>query len=72
MSFGLTNVTAMFQDYIKKILAEKLHVLVIVYRDDIFIYTGSEEKAYIEAIWWIFDLLQKHLRYTNLKKCQFY
>ena len=38
MPFGLSNVPASFQGYINKILAEKL---VIVYLDNIFIYTKN-------------------------------
>lgn len=47
-------------------------VFIIVYHDDIFIYTKSEGKKYIEAVQWVLKQLQKHLLYTNLKKCQFY
>ena len=39
MFFGLTNALASFQGYINKILAEKLDIYVIVYLDDILIYT---------------------------------
>ena len=42
MLFGLSNVLASFQGYINKILAEKLDVFVIVYLDDIVIYTENE------------------------------
>ena len=37
--FGLSNALASFQGYINKILVEKLDIFVIVYLDDIFIYT---------------------------------
>ncbi len=37
--FGLTNVPAIFQGYINKILVEKLDVFIIVYFDDNLIYT---------------------------------
>ena len=47
MPFGLTNTPATFQGHINKILAEKLNVFVIVYLDDIFIYTKSEGEEYI-------------------------
>ncbi len=50
MSFGLTNAPATFQNYINKILVEKLDVFVIVYLDDIFIYTENKEEGYIEAV----------------------
>ena len=39
MSFGLSNAPASFQGYINKILVEKLDIFVIMYLDDILIYT---------------------------------
>ena len=47
MPFGLTNAPATFQGYINKILAEKLDVFVIVYLDDILIYTNDESKGHV-------------------------
>ena len=51
MPFGLTNAPRSFQGYVNKILAEKLDIFVIVYLDDILIYTKDLEKAYVEVIW---------------------
>ena len=39
MLFGFFNVPATFQRYINKILAEKLDIFVIIYLDNILIYT---------------------------------
>ena len=39
ISFGLSNALATYQRYINKILAEKLNTFVIVYLDNILIYT---------------------------------
>ena len=50
MLFGLSNTPASFQGYINKILAEKLDVLVIVYVDDILIYTEDVGQANVNAI----------------------
>ncbi len=72
MPFGLTNLPATFQGYINKILAEKLNVFIIVYLDDILIYTKSKGKEHVEVVWWMLKQLQKHLLYANLKKCRFY
>ncbi len=49
--FGLTNALVTFQGYLNKILAKKLDVFVIVYLNDIFIYTKSKGKEYVEAVW---------------------
>ena len=51
MLFDLTNAPAMFQNYINKILAEKLNVFIIVYLNKILIYTKSKVEEYIQAIW---------------------
>ena len=50
MPFGLSNAPASFQGYINKILAEKLDVFVIVYLDDILIYTEDQDQGHIEAV----------------------
>ncbi len=55
MPFGLTNAFATFQGYINKILTEKLDFFMIVYLDGIFIYTKSERKEHVEAIWWVLE-----------------
>ena len=50
MPFGLTNAPTTFQGYINKILAEKLNVFVIVYLDDILIYTEDESEGHVQAV----------------------
>ena len=50
MLFGLINALAMFQGYTNKILVEKFNVFVIVYFENILIYTDSESKEYIHAV----------------------
>ena len=50
MLFGLTNTSATFQSYINNILEEMLNIFVIVYFNDIFIYTKNKVKKYIKAI----------------------
>ena len=47
MLFGLSNALATFQGYVNKILAEKLNVFVIVYLDDILIYTEDPGQLHI-------------------------
>ena len=72
MLFGLTNAPASFQKYIKKIFAEKLDIFVIVYLDNIFIYTDDDGDGYVAAVWWVLEQLKKFSLYTNLKKCRFH
>ena len=51
MFFGLTNALATFQGYINKNLAKKLDVFVILYLDDIFIYTENERKSHVKVVY---------------------
>ena len=72
MPFSLTNAPASFQGYINKILAEKLDIFVIVYLDDILIYTEDNGDGHVTAVRWILEQLRKFSLYANLKKCRFY
>ena len=72
MSFKLSNTPASFQGYINKILTEKLDIFVIVYLDDIFIYTKDPEQGHVEAVRWVLDFLMKNGLFANLKKCWFH
>ena len=48
--FGLSNAQTSFWGYINKILAEKLDIFVIVYLDDIFIYTKNQGQGHVEVV----------------------
>ena len=50
MSFGLTYAIASFQEYINKILVEKLDIFIIIYLDDILIYTDNDGDRHLTAI----------------------
>ena len=41
MLFGLPNTLVTFQGYVNKILPEKLDIFVIIYLDNILIYTKN-------------------------------
>ena len=72
MLFRLFNALASFQDYINKILAEKINIFVIVYLNNIFIYTDNPGQDHVKVVWWVLDILRKYDLYANLKKCLFY
>ena len=72
MPFGLSNAPATFQGYVNKILAEKLDIFVIVYLDDILIYTEDPGQPHVETVRWVLDQLRKYLLFANLKKCRFH
>ena len=50
MLFGLSNALASFQGYINNILAKKLDVFVIVYLDNILIYTKDEAQGHVKTV----------------------
>ena len=50
MLFKLINALTTFQNYINKILTEKLNVFIIMYLDDISIYIKSKGEKYIKII----------------------
>ena len=50
MLFGLTNASTSFQGYINKIFAEKFDIFVIVYLDDILIYTEDDRNGHVAAV----------------------
>ena len=47
MLFELINTLAIFQGYINQIFVKKLNVFIIIYLDDIFIYTKDNKKSHV-------------------------
>ena len=52
-------------------MAEELDIFVIVYLDDIFIYTKNPGQDHVEVVWWVLDVLRRYRLFANLKKSQF-
>ena len=50
MFFSLTNAPASFQGYINKILVEKPAIFVILYLDDILLYTDNDGDRHVSAV----------------------
>ena len=71
MPFGLTNAPATFQALINQTLHEYLDVSVVVYLDDILIYSSSKEEHTIHVKKVLSALQERHL-YLKLEKCEFY
>src|SRR6185437_3959943 len=71
MPFGLCNAPATFMQLMQEVFRECLDRFVIVYLDDILIYSKTpEERA--EHLETVLALLRKHQLYAKLSKCQFY
>ena len=72
MFFSQKNIPASFQGYINKILAKKLDIFVIIYLNDIFIYTNNDGNGHIIIVRWVLEQLRKFLLNVKLKKCCFH
>lgn len=72
MLFGLSNTPASFYGYINKILIEKLDIFVIVYLENILVYTKDLGKPHVKVVQRVLEWLQKYCLFANLKKYWFY
>ena len=52
--FGLCNAPATFQKLMHEILREKLDVFVIIYLDDILVFSKNEEE-HAQHLRWVFE-----------------
>ncbi|XP_062179431.1 uncharacterized protein LOC133884047 [Phragmites australis] len=71
MSFGLTNAPAIFMEAMNRMLHEYLDVFVVVFIDDILIYSKSKEKHEVHLSL-VLEALRKNKFYAKLKKCAFW
>jgi len=71
MPFGLVNAPATFQTMMNKILREFLDPGVIVYLDDILIYSENIEDD-IKLVQKVLDRLEQHVLAVSLKKSVFH
>ncbi len=71
MPFGLTNAPATGQQFINDILREYLDVFVVVYLDDILIYSQKEED-HVEHVTKVLQKLQEAGLFVNGQKCDFH
>ena len=70
MPFGLTNAPATFMNLMNRVFEDYLDKFVIVFIDDILIYSKSKEE-YTEHLTLVLQKLQEMQLYAKLKKCEF-
>ena len=71
MSFGLTNAPAYFMSMMNKVFMEFLDKFVVVFIDDILMYSkgGEEHKEHLRAV---LQSLCDHQLYAKFSKCEFW
>ena len=67
MSFGLTNTPTAFMDLMNRVLKEYLDRFVIVFIDDILVYSRSKEE-HERHLQMVLNILREKQLYAKLKK----
>jgi hypothetical protein len=70
MSFGLTNALAYFMYMMNKVFMEYLDKFVMVFIDDILVYSRTEEE-HEGHLRLVLQKLRDHKLYAKLSKCEF-
>jgi hypothetical protein len=71
MSFGLTNALAYFMYLINKVFMEYLDKFIVVFIDDILIFSKNEEE-HAEHLRLVLQKLREHKLYAKRRKCEFW
>lgn len=71
LPFGLTNAPATFMHLMQSIFLPHLDNFVIVFLDDILIYSKTKEE-HIQHVKQVLELLRKHRLYAKASKCEFF
>ena len=70
MQFGVTNAPTVFMDYINQIFRPYLDKFVMVFINDILIYSHNKEE-HADHLRIVLEVLREHKLYGKLSKCEF-
>ena len=70
MSFGLTNAPAYYMYLMNKVFMEYLDKFVVMFIDDILVYSKNEEE-HEEHLRLVLKKLREHRLYAKFSKCEF-
>jgi hypothetical protein len=70
MSFSLKNAPAFFMNLINSVFMDYLDKFVVVFIDDILIYSQNEEE-HVDHLKMVLHRLREHQLYAKLSKCEF-
>lgn len=70
MPFGLTNAPATFQALMNEVFRQQLREFVLVFFDDILVYSSSEEQ-HLTHLQEVLTILLKHQLFPRRSKCSF-
>ena len=71
MSFGLTNAPKTFMDLINKVFQNYLDSFVIVFIDNILVYSKNEGE-HMDYLSMVLQVLKKHQLFAKYSKCEFW
>ncbi|KAL0177165.1 hypothetical protein M9458_026059, partial [Cirrhinus mrigala] len=71
MPFGLANSPSCFQSFVNEVFRDMLNRWVIVYIDDILVYSGSLPE-HVNHVRLVLQCLIKHQLYAKEEKCEFH
>jgi hypothetical protein len=71
MSFGLMNAPAVFMDTMNRVFHDYLDQFIVVFIDDILIYSKGQEDHGVH-LWKALERLRQEQLFAKLEKCEFW